>query len=123
MKIIFLGRIPSKKNSRTIVCRGKYPISLPSQKYKDWHEEQSWALKSQMKGFGVNFPIKKCSVSITIYAPDKRRADLSNKCESLMDLLVDNEILEDDNWFVCNRLTLIFGGVDKENPRAEVLIK
>jgi len=119
MEMITLqGRIPSKKNSRTIVCRGRYPLSLPSQKYKDWHEEQSYALKKYGYPDGGVY-----QVEITIYAPDKRKADLTNKAESIMDLLVDNSILTDDNWFVVNKLTLLFGGVDKQNPRAEIIIE
>jgi hypothetical protein len=39
-----------------------------------------------------------------------------------MDLLVDNGILKDDSWFIVPKLTLIFGGVDKNNPRAEITI-
>ena len=59
-------------------------------------------------------------ISIKIYAPDKRKADLTNKAESIMDLLVDNGKIEDDNWFVIGDIRLLFGGVDKVNPRAEI---
>jgi Holliday junction resolvase RusA-like endonuclease len=118
ISIILRGRIPSKKNSKIIVCRGKYPILLSSPAYNTWNEEQLWYLK------GLRCPrsIEKCKVDITFYAPDKRATDLSNKTESIMDLLVDAGILKDDNWYVVSELTLRFGGVDKENPRAEILI-
>lgn len=112
-KIIIKGRIPSKKNSKIMVCRGKTPMLLPSQKYAEWHKD---AL-SQLKGLEK---INSSSLVITIYAPDKRAGDLSNKVESINDLLVDAGLIEDDNWFVLKKLLLIFGGVDTENPRCEI---
>ena len=51
------------------------------------------------------------------------KGDLSNKAESIMDLLVDNGVIEDDNWFEVPALASTFGGVDKANPRAEVVIE
>lgn len=59
---------------------------------------------------------------LTFFAPDKRATDLSNKAESVMDLLVDNRVIEDDNWFVCPDLHLKFGGVDTLKPRCEIEI-
>lgn len=113
MRLILKGRIPSKKNSRIIVCRGRFPMSLPSKSYTEWHKEQSQTLPK------IN-TIDNCKMVITFYAPDKRPTDLSNKAESIMDLLVDNKILKDDNWFVVSSLSLILGGIDKDNPRAEI---
>jgi hypothetical protein len=39
-----------------------------------------------------------------------------------MDLLVDCGIIEDDNWFVVPEVRAKFGGVDKDNSRAEITI-
>ena len=118
MRIILKGRIPSKKNSRNIfVVKGRL-LNIPSKQYEAWHEEKSWELK--MRKFEKLEKVE--SIEITIFAPDKRKSDLTNKVESLMDLMVDNGILEDDNWFVCGDIRLKFGGVDKENPRAEIII-
>lgn len=116
MKIILSGRIPSKKNSkRMIFGRGK-PLLISSAAYMDWHKEQSYRLKKIPK------PIENCKIEIFFFAPDKRATDLSNKAESIMDLLVDNSILKDDNWFVVQDLHLFFKGVDTINPRAEIFI-
>lgn len=100
-----------------IVMRGNRPMSLPSKQYQDWHEEQSWFLKSLS-----HLNIEHCTITQTFFAPDKRATDLSNKAESINDLLVDNGVLKDDNWFVISSLHLEFGGVDKENPRVEIII-
>ena len=68
------------------------------------------ASNKRFKYFNNNFPA------------DKRKADLTNKAESIMDLLVDTKIIEDDNWFIINNINLKFGGVDTKNPRAEIEI-
>lgn len=118
-KIILKGRIPSKKNRlvRWTAKNGRTFIS-PDKIYKEWHEMCSWQLKSQKAQ-----PVSEVkSVEIVIYAPDNRKSDLTNKIESIMDLLVDNKIIVDDNWFIVGDMHLKFGGVDKVNPRAEIVI-
>ena len=112
-KITLKGRVPSKKNSKIMVCRGKTPMLLPSAKYTEWHKDAML----QLKGVGI---IDKNILFLTFYPPDKRPADLSNKTESIMDLLVDAGLIEDDNWYVIKKLVLSFGEVDKENPRCEI---
>lgn len=113
MKFTLLGRIPSKKNSRQIVCYGRKPVSLPSADYKAWHEEASLQLPKPDKKEYHN-------IHCTFYATDNRKFDLSNKFESVADLLVDNKIIPDDNWSVLENIVLLFGGVDKGHPRVEV---
>jgi Holliday junction resolvase RusA-like endonuclease len=61
-------------------------------------------------------------IVIQIWAGDKRASDLTNKAESIMDLLVDAGILSDDNWFVVPNVELIFAGVDPKKPRAVIKI-
>ena len=39
------------------------------------------------------------------------------------DVLTEAEVIPDDNYTVINELTFRFGGIDTENPRAEVCIK
>lgn len=116
--LVLKGRIPSKKNSKKIVCRGRFPMVLPSSAYEAWQEEMMWELKSQDSSRVDNIS----KIEILFYAPDKRKADKTNKAESIMDLLVDVGIIEDDNWFVFPELVLKFGGVDRESPRAEIVI-
>ena len=119
ISIVISGRCPSKKNSRMIVCRGKFPMNMPSAKYKEWHKVASLQLVQQKIQ-----PVKGCvkEMVATFYAPDNRKYDLSNKFESIADLLVDNGVLEDDNYTILPRVVMIFGGVDRENPRIEVLL-
>jgi Holliday junction resolvase RusA-like endonuclease len=112
------GRIPSKKNSRKIHRAGNRIIVATSDEYKAWHEEQSWKLK------GVKtieqYPV---FIKIRFWMPDAIRADLTNKTESIMDLLVDCGIIGDDNWNVVPEILLSCAGIDRTNPRAEVTIR
>src|SRR4030042_1694739 len=117
--ITLYGKIQSKKNSKNIVQRGNRKYIVPSENYKIWHEEQSWQLiKHRQKN-----PIEKCEIRMVFFPPDRKKSDLSNKAESVMDLLVDNHVLIDDNWFICSKLSLEFGEVRKNNPRVEIYIK
>lgn len=115
-----LGRTPSKKNSRRAIYVGGRTIMVPSKDYESWHKDASKQLKCQKR---PKEPIEKAEIVITFYAQNKVGADLTNKAESVMDLLVDNRILVDDNWFIVGDVHLKFGGVDRTNPRAEVEIK
>ncbi len=110
------GRIPSKKNSRRIIMGRRRPFSVPSTAYKEWHRRSYLQIRE----------VKKCediqSVVIMFYFPDNRKADLTNKAESIMDLLVDNKIITDDCWQQIPALTLVSRGIDKGDPRAEICI-
>lgn len=118
-KIIILeGRVPSKKNSRNIFCRGNKPINIPSKDYADWHEEKMWELKKHKP----KVPLKEVDVFISFTPGDNRTFDLTNKAESIMDLLVDAGILEDDNWSVVGRLDLRIGDLQKGKPKTIIEI-
>ena len=123
MQIIITGSVPSKKNSKVFSFRGNRPMLFPGKCYQQWHKQalnQLYGIRYESALFG---PLKKIKeIRITIYAVDRRKADLTNRAESVMDLLVDAGILEDDNWFICGAVNLKFGGVDRENPRAEIEI-
>ena len=116
-KITLKGRIPSKKNSRCLFVRRGKLFNIPSKAYSEWHKEASAQLCSFVGSLkDIVF------IQLDFYATDKRSSDLTNKSESVMDLLVDNGILEDDNWWVISKIGLNFLGVDKLNPRCEIHI-
>lgn len=118
MRLTLLGRIPSKKNSKVIITTRSRPILVPSSKYNQWHRRLSKELM-QYKGSnlsGIHYLL------IEFWMPDRRRTDLTNKAESIMDLLVDLNIIKDDSWVVIPFLMLRARGVSKKNPRAEVSI-
>lgn len=113
MKLIIYGSTPSKKNSKIISCRGNRPCLFPSAKYTEWHKDALLQLKGKEN-------IKANSITLTFYAEDNRKFDLTNKAESIMDTLVDAGLLEDDNYSVVGELLLKFGGVEKGQARCEI---
>lgn len=115
MQIVIYGRIPSKKNSKQIFRNRLFP----SKNYIKRQKDQSEYLKSDYK---IDKIYSSCMIEITVYFPDKRKSDLTNKVESIMDLLVDCWIIEDDNHTVVTKLFLYSGWVDKDNPRANIHI-
>ena len=66
------------------------------------------------------------SLTYTYYARSKRRLDVSNPCSIIdkfaCDALVKADILEDDSFNQIKQVVYKFGGVDKNNPRCELVI-
>lgn len=126
MMFIISGSTPSKKNSKQIIyVRGK-PMIVSSDNYQVWHRDAVTQVSQQIikKRLSNHLPLKKVEkISVTFFAKDKRKFDLSNKIESVNDLLVDVGVLEDDNYEVLPSLEVTYGGIDKVNPRAEIDIK
>lgn len=117
------GRIPSKKNSKRIFVnpRTKRPIIASQKNYMDWHAIQSLQLNLQKSKYDL--PIKKCEkITVKLFYGDLRKADNSNKVESVHDLLVDNGILEDDNWQVTGRTEQI-PEYRKGEPGCEIILQ
>ena len=67
-------------------------------------------------------PMEPCEVRIEYWLPDRRKRDLTNMTESVMDLLVDRDIISDDNCGVVTWVSMRNRGRDKENPRTEIEI-
>ena len=126
MKITIHGHVPSKKNSKRLVYAGHRPVLISSKAHEAWHTLASYELKPQIASrmaVGALPFVKPVTVSITIFSKDARDNDLTNKSESVLDLLVDNFVLSDDNWRVVREVNLTYGGVDRADPRAEIDIK
>jgi len=112
------GLTPSKKNSIGLMFRGGKMFKFPNSRYQSWHKDAIKTIKTPTKRLD-----KVELVHLTIYGDTRRKFDLSNKAESIMDLLVDAGILLDDNYEVVPKLILEYGGISKENPRCEIEIK
>ena len=117
MQITLIGNIPSKKNSRINTKSGR---SFPSSKYTAWHKDAIKQLKEQEVERAEYKMVEE--IALTFYAQDLRKFDLTNKTESVMDLLVDYGLLEDDNCYVLPHISIVFGGVDRDNPRCEITL-
>ncbi len=110
------GNIPSKKNSRLLFWRNGRQYNIPSPAYTKWENTAVFYIRHIKPVDKVN------SVTLTFYAESKRRKDLTNCAEGVMDLLVKAGILQDDNWFVVPKIVLVFGGVDRQEPKVEIQI-
>jgi len=118
MNLTLPGRVPSKKNSKRIIQAGGRPRLISSEAFLAWHEE----MMLRIRRYRPKKPIRRAAVLITFYPPNGRRFDLSDAAESVMDLLVDAEILADDDFISVPELTLKFGELDRVNARADVQI-
>lgn len=76
----------------------------------------------------LKLPVLKCiTIEFHIYAKDKRKFDIGNigsiHEKFFCDALTELGRLEDDNYLFLTKTTYSFNGIDKENPRVEILIK
>lgn len=111
------GDTVSKKNSKQLIhVRGRTLI-ISSKAYKKWHDRAISQLSAKQAVAG-----QISGVELIFYPSTKRKFDLSNHTESIMDLLVDAGVIEDDNYSIVPELIIKFGGQDKENPRCEITI-
>lgn len=115
LRFTLAGVPPPKKNSRRIFTNKGKIVNLPSERHAAWHDRVWLEIPHQQ----FHGPV---TVTVRYWMPDNRRRDLSNLTESLMDELVDRQVIEDDTWQTVPILTMKAKGVDKEHPRTEVEI-
>lgn len=108
-----------KKNSQQILfnSRTKRPFIQQSNRYLEFEKLCGYYL-IKYKGLNINKPI---NLKCTFYVPDKRKRDLANLLESIQDILVKYQIIEDDNYNIVS-------GVDGsrilyEKGRSETIIE
>ena len=117
LKLVIKGIIPSKKNSKKVIPDWKHRrvrlITAP--------EVQNWEkmVQSGVSDMGkIDGPVK---MEIVIYNPDFRKRDLDNQLCSINDA-IKGVLFEEDDGKVLQDIHIRWGGVDKENPRAEITI-
>lgn len=99
--------------------KGWYKI--PSKNYQVWEKEQMKYLSSiGLPKLAIDTPIE---IEYLFRFPDKRATDLSNKIESVNDMLVKYWYLYDDNCTIISKFTAKFCWVDRESPRVDLIIK
>ena len=80
-----------------------------------------WDQLSEMEDTYLTTPVK---VTVTLYTFDKRDRDLGNICPIVQkfcdDAVVEFGSLPDDSVKYIKRIEYVFGGVDTNNPRAEI---
>ena len=117
LEIVIPGQVVSQKNNKQIIP-SKPPRLVDNAIVKKWRKETSEYLSDTYKD---NLRGKQVVAIYTFYLKDRVRRDIDNMISSCNDALVESGILSDDNWKV-----LRIGGaeatVDKDNPRAEIVL-
>jgi Holliday junction resolvase RusA-like endonuclease len=62
------------------------------------------------------------AITLTYYLPDMRLRDLDNYGKAIFDKLVSDGVLKDDNYKIIQDIRILFGGIDKGNPRVDIRI-
>lgn len=99
IEFVLEGMVRSKKNGR--MTNRRTGRSFVSPEYRNWHTDAVQQInhqKTQLTGL----PLNRVAISVGFVFGTQRRTDLSNKFESIADLLVDTGILVDDRWQVMN---------------------
>lgn len=107
----------TKKNSQRIVTIGGHPRVIPSRAYKDYEEAAGYYLPRLKEP--ISIPV---NVEAVFFMPTRRRVDLVNLQEALLDVLVHYGVLEDDNSKIVAMMDGSRVDYDKEHPRTEVMI-
>ena len=135
MTIILVGNTPAKKDGARIVRAGCRPMLIPSARHERWYRANAAALgarivrgrvrpEDRLTSYGgASLPLPgRTRISIRFYRDSRRRWDYSNALDAVQDLLVDLGILSDDNADVLCVGNLTHA-LDRENPRAEVVLE
>jgi len=122
-----LVTLPISITSGSKKIRKRY---LNLNQYRNWHYQTSNKLKilfkEQVKG-NLDFSfLGKIEISYVYYAPDKRKRDLMNVIavvdKFFQDALVEEGCIVTDDTDTVIKITSIYAGVDKNNPRVEATI-
>lgn len=117
LHLVINGVIPSKKNSKKVIPDWKHRRVrlITSPEVQNWEK----VVQSGVMGMGkIDGPVK---MEIVIYNPDLRKRDLDNQLCSINDA-IKGILFEEDDGKVLQDIHIKWGGVDKNNPRAEITI-
>lgn len=112
-----LPPVTKKNHSQIVWVKGK-PLIIPSKQYKAY-EKACGAFLAPLPYSMINYPI---NIKCTFYMPTKRRVDLVNLEEAVLDVLVKYGILQDDNSNIVVSMDGSRVEYDKEAPRTEIEI-
>lgn len=120
LNMVIPGETPAKKNSRISLKSGK---NIPSKRYREWHETALLLAERQAMEQMGKVPTLSGGLEIwlSFFHGDKLRRDGDNEASSILDLLVDADIIADDNWQIVRALH-VANFYDKGNARCEICI-
>lgn len=122
MKLCYTVKIApiTKKNSQRIFTHPKSgkPFIAQSKQFKGYEQKALWFVKPR-PAKPIDYP---CNVQTVFYMPTRRRVDLVNLQEAILDILVLGGVLKDDNSGIVYSMDGSRVFYDKENPRTEITI-
>ncbi len=93
--------VPSKKNSRQNFVRNGKQVSIPSKAHSTYKKMTAMQysafgieFRQAVRHYGLGFPLK---VEFTFIRSTRHLFDLTNACQTVEDLMVDNKWIESDN--------------------------
>lgn len=110
---------PITKKNHSQVIRNKKTgtvMVIPSRQYLQYEKDAMWFLPHTDT---IEEPV---NVKAVFYMQTRRRVDLTNLLQALLDLLVKYGIIADDNSKIVFSVDGSYVDYDKENPRTEVEI-
>lgn len=120
IKFIIAGETPAKKNSRMVLPNGR---NIPSKHFREWHELALLQLRSFFYVSGIKSPLNhEIKITLNFTHGDKRRRDSDNGTSSILDLLQDAGVLEDDCWQIVREIN-VHNFYEKDKAKCEILIE
>ena len=126
--IILTGQTPSHKNSKIMSVNSRTGKFFPrnNQGFVNWINGATLEAKNQSKKMIAN-PVE---IEIVFFVCNKTKRDLDNMASSVLDVLTPATekkkygagVITGDDIFVVRGIHAIFGGIDRDNPRAEIEI-
>lgn len=108
----------TKKNHQKIIWNKRLnrPMVIPSPQYIQYEKDAGWFMPK------CETIEDKVNIKAVFYMPTKRRCDLVNLQEALLDVLVKYGVIADDNYNIVHSMDGSYVDYDKENSRTEVEI-
>lgn len=116
MEIVIQGQPRTKKNSSQIAFKGNKRVILPSKAFQAYEKV---ALMQLARVQAIHGPV---SVLCRYYLQDRKGwPDLVGLLQATSDILQAAKVIDDDKYIV-NYDGSIIAGLDKNNPRVEIII-
>lgn len=89
-----------KKNNMKPIRRGNRTYLVQNERYQNFSDLFDLEIIKQKDKIPKEPISEQCNVQMIITRGDKRKTDLVNNENAILDKLVDNKILEDDNYTI-----------------------